>query len=580
MKFKKIDPALMRVVQDYDEEGAEGLVRHVRSLGLAHADAHSPKPASAVVFLHCSPSVDLSAYDQAGVVVNQPSGKIRTALVPLAAIDTLSENSKIKRIVASRRLRPLMDVAAKKVKLLAFRTAHELSGANVVVGIVDTGIDSTHADFAGRINRIWDQTVSGPGVAEGAYGVELTGTALTVSQDEDGHGTHVAGMAAGAGPKYQGVAPRATLVIVKTDFQDAHIADGIRYVFRVAGDLGMPAVVNLSLGGHSDAHDGSDSLSQTIEEQSAKGRIVCCAAGNEGNDNIHAQVKLGAVSQEIRFQVPRNSVGLAELNGWYPGTGRIEIAVRGSGPSGLVTPFQKVIATGNFSKTYTLGNARIRIQTPGPDPDNGDINFRVAIRNVATSSSVPSGIWRLLIRNTTGATGTLHIWSLDDQDAPQVFFTGDEATDSHKIGSPGCAKQAVTVAAFTTRNAWTDRTGAEQGVEMELNAICDFSSEGPLRDGTRKPDVAAPGAMIISCLSSHSQPEKEYRIDDTYLAEAGTSMACPFAVGLVALLLERKATLDAKAVKKLLKDNSAIPGKPAGAFDSKWGFGLINAKDL
>jgi subtilisin family serine protease len=125
---------------------------------------------------------------------------------------------------------------------------------------------------------------SGPGVAEGSYGLELSGASNESSKDTDGHGTHVAGIAAGAGAKYGGVAPKATLVIVKTDFQDAQIAEGIRYVFRVAGELGLPAVVNLSLGGHFDAHDGSDSLSQLINQESGPGRIVCCAAGNEGSD--------------------------------------------------------------------------------------------------------------------------------------------------------------------------------------------------------------------------------------------------------------------------------------------------------
>lgn len=140
-----------------------------------------------------------------------------------------------------------MDKALAKVKLPGFRSSEGLSGDGVIVGIVDTGIDPNHPDFVGRILRIWDQTVSGPGVAEGSFGLELTGPLISASRDTDGHGTHVAGIAAGAGTKFSGVAPKANFVIVKTSFQDAHIADGIRYIFRVAEQPGRPAVVNLSL---------------------------------------------------------------------------------------------------------------------------------------------------------------------------------------------------------------------------------------------------------------------------------------------------------------------------------------------
>src|SRR5262249_25371689 len=153
---------------------------------------------------------------------------------------------------------------------------------------------------------------------------------------------HVAGIAAGSDPTFGGVAPEADLIMVKTDFMDAHIADGIRYIFRVAGELGRPAVVNLSLGGHSDAHDGTDSLSQIIDSESGPGRIVCCAAGNEGNDNIHAQTTVAAGgTSTARFFVPNGAVGVALLNGWYTGSATLEVAVRS--PGGFVTNFQPVL---------------------------------------------------------------------------------------------------------------------------------------------------------------------------------------------------------------------------------------------
>jgi subtilisin family serine protease len=57
-------------------------------------------------------------------------------------------------------------------------------------------------------------------------------------------------------------------------------------------------------------------------------------------------------------------------------------------------------------------------------------------------------------------------------------------------------------------------------------------------------------------------------------------MASPFIAGLVALLLERDPNLDPDTVKALLRENSSIPNQPAGTFDIKWGFGLINVAGL
>lgn len=108
------------------------------------------------------------------------------------------------RIVPAHRLRLLMDVAGVKVGVRRFQDASGLTGEGVVVGVVDSGIEPAHPSFAGRILRIWDQTLAGRGVPEGRYGAELTGEALSLSRDTNGHGTHVAGIAASADPATRG----------------------------------------------------------------------------------------------------------------------------------------------------------------------------------------------------------------------------------------------------------------------------------------------------------------------------------------------------------------------------------------
>ncbi len=175
------------------------------------------------------------------------------------------------------------------------------------------------------------------------------------------------------------------------------------------------------------------------------------------------------------------------------------------------------------------------------------------------------------------AKGTVDVWAVDERIAS---FTGRTAKDNMKVGSPGCASRAITVASFTTRNEWDDMFGHHHETGEPLDDISDFSSEGPLRGGRPKPDVAAPGAIIICSLSSHSPVTPEVLIDAWNRVNQGTSMACPFVAGTVALLLQRNKRLTPEKVKDLLKEHSAVPGRPAGSWDPKWGYGLLDATKM
>ena len=579
MLKNKIGPGLLIALRDFENSGRKGLKRHSRTMGIVSKE-NNPKPARAVVFIHCKEKATFGKKE--GIIVNQPTGPIRTGIISLESVETLSENRDVKWVTASHFVKPLMDVAPGKVGLPAFRKKTKLKGKGIIVGVVDTGIDPKHAAFQGRILRIWDQVLSGDGVAEGSYGVELTGNLLTTSRDLHGHGTHVSGIAAGSDETYCGIAPEADLVMVKTDFMDAHIADGVRYIFRVADEMDRPAVVNLSLGGHWDPHDGTDSLSQIIDAESGPGKIVCCAAGNEGNDNIHAQASVAkGKTKTIRFSVPVSSCGsecYVGLNIWYSGRDQMEAAIRS--PDGSTTGYQGIITDAEPEKSYELREGRVTIATPGPDPLNGDNNIFILIEN-ATRATFPvkPGVWRLSLRGVAIEKGTIDAWTLATTDDP-VIFTGTSVKDKMKIGSPGASKSAITVAAYTTRINWTDINGQEEGVDFDLDDIADFSSEGPLRDGFNKPDIAAPGAMIVSALSADSQVSPMEQPDNEFCVMAGTSMASPFLAGVVALLLERDPSLDPAGIKNLLKSKSKIQSKKSGTYHPKWGYGLLHMEQM
>lgn len=585
MNYDKISPALAGALDDLQAHGRQGLEPHGHSLGLISTEPVH-KPPRAVVFIRCDDAANLDHLAGEGIEINGGGGRARTGIVPFMSLDRLSEDDAVQFINPARRLRLHMDVAPGKVGVPPFRLRTGMTGQGVVVGVVDSGIEPLHPAFDARILRIWDQTIPGPGVIEGRYGAELTGDLQQISRDTVGHGTHVAGIAAGADPTYGGIAPEATILVVKTDLLDAHVADGVRYVFRVAGELGLPAVVNLSLGSHGDAHDGTDPLSTVIDEQVGPGRIVCCSAGNEGNDNIHGRVQVAkGHTRSLACSVPVPPPNIpspsgpspsASFNGWYAGTDQMAVAV--VAPSGAGTPFQTVITGGSPARVYTLTEGSVRIATPRPDPANGDHNFLVDILPIApTGTQTTPGIWRLRIRGDEVDEGRVDVWSIDGTVAQ---FTGRALQDSLKIGSPGAASAAVTVGSYTTRVEWVDLMGHAQQAGFELDTVTDFSSEGPRRDSLPKPDLIAPGAMIASSLSVNSGIFPEMLIDDLNTLKAGTSMSSPFVAGLVALLLQREPDLDPDAVKEVLRAHCSVPGCTPGAYDPKWGYGLIDAQGL
>jgi subtilisin family serine protease len=338
--------------------------------------------------------------------------------------------------------------------------------------------------------------------------------------------------------------------------------------------------VNLSLGQHADAHDGTDPLSQTIDEAVGPGRIVCCAAGNEGNDNIHAQSAIAPSKQTtVRFAVPGSPGAVGLINGWYSGQNALEVAIES--PSGSVTDLQPMIAGPNPVRSYQLPEGIVRIVTPPANPVNGDFNFLIEVQPIPTipGTLLQQTVWKVRLKNVGNSQARVDMWTVNGEETT-VLFTGISVQNSMKIGSPGCSTSAVTVASFTTRNSWTDSAGIPRHVGFTLNDISDFSSNGPLRNGGQKPDVTAPGAMIVSARSNGGQFSQRFDISSDYVVNAGTSMATPFVSGVTALLLERNPQLDPNGIKVLLKQASTVPGVAPNVFDAKWGFGLIDTARL
>jgi subtilisin family serine protease len=600
MQYEKLGPGLSSLVETHAETGKQGLLSSFSELAIVSSEADL-KPARISVSIECPPNANFDHLSRHDIIVNQSSGSIRTVFLPVTSLDELSEDPQVEYIHPSRYSNLTLDQAAPAVKLASFVGKTGLTGKNVIVGIVDSGIDPQHPAFKGRILSIWDQTVAGAGVPGiGAYGFEYTGAQIVACRDKVGHGTHVSGIAAGNDSVYRGVAPEAKLVMVKTDLKDSSIMDGVRYVFAKAKAAGLPAVVNLSLRSHSNPHDGTDVISRLIDEQSGSGRIVCAAAGNDGGDGVsggvrlHAEAKLTkGSSEQIFFSVPASSaaapLSTVTFIGWYSQSDAIEVAL--TSPKGSSTGVVKPDPSSNpFLKRYTLDNTyRVEVETPPTRPGlgNGDKFFVLRVSALGSTDAkplpIPVGFWKIRLRGVEISKGTVDIWSASDTPKGNVQFVTPLTllSDRKKIGAPGASAQAITVASYTSRTQWTSKDGKLQSASgVTKGTISPFSSPGPLRDGKPKPDLCAPGAFIVSALSRDSAPDPTYVVNTYYRASAGTSMATPFVAGLVALMLQKNSKLTPDQAKQILRKACHIPGKAAGTFDPKWGYGLIDASQL
>lgn len=196
------------------------------------------------------------------------------AVLPGRALAEIATDKKIKQVHLDRRAHTCLDVAIPSVEATRAQESG-YTGRGVAIAIVDSGIQP-HPDFTRPSSRIvaWYDAVNG----------------RARPYDDHGHGTHVAGIAAGNGfssnGKYRGVAPEADIVAVKVADADgsasmSQIIEGLQWVLANRAKFNI-RVVNLSLGSDPSEAWRNDPLCQAVERLWRAGLVVVVAAGNDG----------------------------------------------------------------------------------------------------------------------------------------------------------------------------------------------------------------------------------------------------------------------------------------------------------
>ena len=534
-------------------------------------------------------------------------GEVSTVAGPVAVLQTTPKNLDevqklpfIWRTMHPHHLSVLLDRSVRDIGALRVEQevkdsyGRNVTGKGVIVGFVDTGIDTTHPDFrfpngTTKILYLWDQTVQGRPPSSFTYGFECSSIDIQnegcPEVDTFGHGTHIAGIATSSGQatgNYTGVAPEARIVFVKSGnqtcngsswtFEDAHILDGINYIIKKSHQLGKRAVINLSLGGNIGGHDGTDPLEQALDAFVRDGTPIVVAAGNEarGGTHIHGQLK-GNNVVTINMKIGSNASDL-QIDSWYGIQDHINAT--------LISPEGQThaILVHAGTQSYMTRNITGRTASTGLGKE---IYFEVS-----SPLSLPESGWKIkLTPDHIENNGTWDSWiDANSCTSPPAFFTpgeGYEIDPNDTISIPGTAHNVVTVGAYVTKVAWRESNGdTYNSTDLHVGEIARFSSLGPTRDGRTKPDIVAPGVFIASA-RSHLIPLTSRDPDAFHRILAGTSMAAPHVTGIIALMLQYSPSLLAAQVAALLRETAredTFTGLlPVGGLEN-WGYGKADAR--
>ncbi len=503
-------------------------------------------------------------------------------------------------------------------------------GDDVVIGIVDTGLDFHHPDFQDdlgetRVLRYWAHPYPVNGNTPQPFGYGQAWDKATIDAgncpandlDAGGHGTTVSGTAAGNGGltgQQIGAAPQADLVVVATNLNAPNwpstVADGVKFVFDEATTLGKPAVVNLSLGDYLGSHDGLDPAALFIDSMlmAAPGRAVVCAAGNSGcfpnytlrmdvdSDTSFAWIKTNSANflygigayidfwgDTANMNNIQYSIGADRVAGGYAYRGRI--------------PFRNVqgtIDTYVNDTLYSISGNRLAVVSTFASVRGGQYHLEIMMQAPDSAAYY----WRVMMtgnglcdawdNNGFGlseiVSGTSSPLPPTVAEYPAMVNYVLPTIDRGIVDSWACSPHVICVANYQNETDYTACNGNPYSVGGTEGSIAFCSSYGNTRTGLQKPDIAAPGDITFSAaplalLSLFQGGSGIFKLssDCMHVRAGGTSIASPSVAGTAALYLQKCPDATHQEIMDAI-NNTAFADAFTGAVPNlRFGRGKINS---
>ena len=420
----------------------------------------------------------------------------------------------------------------------------KLRGKGTAVAVIDSGIDYQNEVFrnagGSRIAYLWDQSLeeeSDMGAAKVPYGrlfrkrdIDLAldsenPFSIVPSRDTNGHGTALAGIAAGnmvQGENFTGAAPEATLIIIKVKpakqylrnfylyppeaevFQEDDVMMAIAFAIRLAKELGVPLSICVGIGSSQGAHLGTNALSQYVDYVANFSQVsVSVAAGNEGNTRNHST---GIFSQErekivTELRVAEREQGFTmEFWGEPPEIYGLSI----QSPTGEILEVSSSIGSRTQELSFVFVETKVYVNYILIERQTGYSLVYIRFFHPA------SGIWKIFTQARNRQNVQFHMWlPVEGLISQDTYFL--EPSPYTTVTAPGDARNSITATAYQHRDG----------------SIYIAAGRGYTPDGMITPHLAAPGVNV-----------KVPLVRGGFGTRSGTSISAAQTAGIAALLFE------------------------------------------
>lgn len=456
-----------------------------------------------------------------------------------------------------------------------------VTGAGILLAVIDSGIDYSHPDFRSmngntRIKYLWDQTLQGTPPIGFSSGVEFTSEqinealsqdtkeaqlAIVPTQDEIGHGTALAGIAAGngrgsVGNINKGMAPECELIIVKLGSvtnehpRDIEVMQGIHYALEKAKALGSAVTLLIGIGNNLTAHDGTAPLELYIDEQyNTWLSNIVVGVGNQGNRGSHTTGQLMEGQSQERQLLIEGEITNYGCCIWKKFSDDMTLVIQA--PNGERTDELSLLTA---NRAYLFDQTAVLINFSEPITNTGSQEIFILFQGQG-GANINRGIWTLTLTGSYILEGGFNIWgSIVTEETNLTRFLNSEL--ERTLTTPATARKITSVAAYNS---------------LTLQ-IAPFSGRGFTADEIVKPDITAPGVNITVPASGGG---------NLYTTLSGTSVASAFVAGAYVLMMSYgifqlgNINLYGDVLKIYLLRAARRPNSHAPYPNNSWGYGLL-----